>query len=85
MGYEILVLPSAEKELRRLPRKEITGIIHSIDSLARQPRPRGVQKLHGSKDRYRIRRGRYRILYRVDDAAKRVMVYSVADRKDAYR
>lgn len=74
MLYEILVLPSAEKELRRLPRKEITGIIHSIDGLARQPRSRGVQKLRGSKDRYRLRRGRYRILFRIDDPAERVIV-----------
>ena len=85
MSYEVLVLPSAERELKRLPSRELNRMLVRLGSLASRPRPVGVQKLHGSMDRYRIRQGRFRILYRVDDVAKRVFVYAVGDRKDVYR
>lgn len=85
MTYAIHVLPSAERELRRLPRPDLSRIIRRIDALASDPRPHGVQKLRGSTDRYRIRQGVYRILYRIDDQARIVFVYSVAHRRDAYR
>ena len=36
-------------------------------------------------DRYRIRQGRYRILYTIEDAVLIVHVIKIADRKDVYR
>ncbi|WP_182349131.1 type II toxin-antitoxin system RelE family toxin [Tomitella gaofuii] len=36
-------------------------------------------------DRYSARRGTYRMLYRIDDAARTVTVLDVADRRDVYR
>ena len=85
MSYEVQVLPSAERELERLPSRELSRVLIRIGSLMTQPRPVGVQKLRGSADRYRIRQGRFRILYRVDDVTRRVLVYAVGDRKDVYR
>jgi mRNA interferase RelE/StbE len=85
MQYEISVLPIAERELKRLPKNDLLRILRRIDGLSHQPRPHGVLKLQGSEDRYRLRQGNYRILYRIDDAAKRLFIYSIADRKDAYR
>jgi len=85
MAYDVQVLPSAERELERIPAGESGRVLMRIELLATQPRPVGVQKLRGSKDRFRIRQGRYRILYRIDDAAKQVVVYAVGDRKDVYR
>lgn len=53
-------------------------------SLADNPRPPGTTKLSGF-DRYRIRQGRYRILYTVEDSALIVHVIKIGDRKDVYR
>lgn len=36
-------------------------------------------------DRHSARRGTYRVLYRIDDAARTVIVLAVAPRSDAYR
>ena len=55
-----------------------------IESLAENPRPRGAQKLSG-KERYRIRQGRYRILYSIHDQELVVYVIRSGDRKSVYR
>ena len=85
VDYGVRILPSAEREMRRLPRTDLSRIMARIDALARTPRPPGTLKLSGTIDQYRIRQGVYRILYRIDDAARLVFVYSVSHRKDAYR
>ncbi len=36
-------------------------------------------------ERYRIRQGRYRILYTIEDAVLVVHIVKIADRKDVYR
>ncbi len=48
------------------------------------PRPPGAKTLHGGEG-YRVRVGDYRILYMVDDALKRVEIFSLAHRREVYR
>ena len=55
-----------------------------IASLARDPRPAGAEKLVGG-DRYRIRRGPYRVVYAIDDAERRVLIVKVGHRREVYR
>ena len=43
----------------------------------------GVTKLSGSSDRWRIRVGDYRVIYRIDDAAREVSVLRIAHRRQA--
>jgi mRNA interferase RelE/StbE len=38
-----------------------------IFSLAENPRPAGCEKLAGQDERYRVRAGRYRIVYSIGD------------------
>jgi len=52
--------------------------------LAENPRLPGSRKLTGLEG-YRLRVGDFRVLYEVDDAAQRVVVYRVMARSDAYR
>ncbi|MBI2901867.1 MAG: type II toxin-antitoxin system RelE/ParE family toxin [Planctomycetes bacterium] len=47
------------------------------------PRPPRAKRLVG-KAGYRIRRGDYRILYVVDDDARRIRVYRIGHRRDVY-
>lgn len=85
MKYSVTVLPSAERDLMKLPAREWDRIRDRIDNLASNPRGIGLRKLQGTKDRYRVRCGDYRVLYRIDDNASRVIVYAVGHRKDVYR
>ncbi len=85
-SYKLSIKPSAAKELEALPslalRRRAVSIIRS---LALNPRPPASIKLAGSVHSYRIRFGRYRILYSVSDHVRVVSVERIAHRKDAYR
>jgi mRNA interferase RelE/StbE len=83
LGYEVSIVPSAEKEMNRLPATVHTRISKRILTLADNPRPRGFRKLSG-RDEYRLRVGDYRILYIVDDGIRSVTVLAVGHRREVY-
>ncbi len=83
--HSLRIKKSARKELESIATKaEKRRIVKRIQSLADNPRPPGALKLSGL-ERYRIRRGRYRILYTIEDTVLLVHVAKIGDRKDAYR
>lgn len=84
-AYELLISPSAAKELDALGKKDRQAVVARILALVGDPRPSGCVKLSGSRDLYRIRRGRYRIVYAIEDDHLVVIVVRIADRKDVYR
>ena len=83
--YSILIKPSAVKEIEAIPlKKDRRRIVERIGDLAENPRPPGCEKLSG-QDKYRLRQGRYRTLYSIEDKDLLVYVVKVAHRKDVYR
>ena len=84
MRYEVLILPTAEKETDKLPSTIHRRISRRILSLEDNPRPRGAKKLSGSEE-YRLRVGDYRVLYSVDDNRCTVTVFAVGHRREVYR
>ena len=83
-GYKIFFRKSVWKDFEPIPKKELNKIIEKIDSLSENPRFSGSQELSG-QERYRIRQGRYRILYSIQDEELTVWVVKVGHRKDVYR
>ncbi len=85
-GYRLLIKASAAKEIETLGSKaDRKRIVEGIRALAASPRPAGSEKLAGYADRYRIRQGRYRVVYHIDDERREVIVFKVGHRKDVYR
>jgi len=82
--YRIEVKKSAEKELRKIPKKELIKLISQIGSLADSPHPPGSKKLT-NQEKYRIRIGNYRVLYNVEDEILTIFVIKVGHRKEIYR
>ena len=83
--YSLRIKKSARKELESIATKaDRRRVIRRIKSLADDPRPQGALKLSGL-ERYRIRQGRFRILYTIEDAVLTVQVIKIGDRKDVYR
>jgi mRNA interferase RelE/StbE len=82
--YDLLIKPSAVKELEELPRKDRMRIAQKIQELAVEPRPHGCEKL-SAEEKYRIRQGNYRIVYSVNDREQAVLVMKVGHRKEVYR
>ena len=84
-GYDIFIKPSALRELESVgSRKLRRNLAEHIQALADDPRPPGCKKLAGG-DRYRIRRGAYRVVYSIEDERRAVIVVKVSHRKDVYR
>jgi mRNA interferase RelE/StbE len=83
--YRLFIKPSAVKDIEAIPTKQDRRrVVERIESLADDPRPTRCQKLSGA-DKYRVRQGRYRILYAIRDDQLVVTVVRVAHRKHAYR
>jgi mRNA interferase RelE/StbE len=82
--YKVLFKNSVWKDFESIPKAQLIKIVERIDALSRDPRPNGSQKLSGH-ERYRIRQGRYRILYSIQDNELTVYVVKVAHRKEVYR
>lgn len=83
-NYKLQIKPSAAKELEGLPINDRRRIVERVTALAKEPRPAGCEKLSGL-DKYRIRQGRYRVLYAIDDAARSITVVKIGHRRDVYR
>ena len=82
---EIEISRSAERQLRRLDRADQERVTAAMRALARDPRPRGSRKLQGYDDVFRIRVGRYRVLYSISGSTLIIVILKVGHRKDVYR
>ncbi len=83
-GYKVYFKESVEKDFGAIPKKDLQKIMRRIEALAKDPRPTGHEKLTG-QERYRVRQGRYRIVYSIQDELLTIWVVKVGHRKDIYR
>jgi len=83
-AYKLFFKKSVQKDLSAIPKKDLKKILSRIKTLAKEPRPAGCEKLTG-RERYRLRQGRYRILYSIQDDELTVWVVKIGQRKDIYR
>jgi mRNA interferase RelE/StbE len=83
--YRLLIKPSAVKDIEAISlKRDRQRMVERISKLAEDPRPPGSEKISG-QDKYRVRQGRYRILYVIEDQDLIVQVVKVGHRKDVYR
>lgn len=85
-AYELRVAASVDRVLARLPEFAaaaivvfMTGVLLEDPRRVGKPLPAELVGYHSA------RRGAYRIVYRIDDAAKAVLVVRVDHRADVYR
>ena len=83
-GYRVLFRRSVEKDLSDIPKKDVRKILNRIKTLENDPRPPGSEKLTG-QERYRLRQGRYRIVYSIQNDELTIWVVKIGHRKDVYR
>jgi mRNA interferase RelE/StbE len=82
--YKLFFKKSVQKDFETIPKKDLKKILKRIETLAEDPRPRGCEKLTG-QERYRVRQGRYRIVYSIQDDELTIHVVKVGHRKHIYR
>ncbi|CAN5637532.1 type II toxin-antitoxin system RelE/ParE family toxin [soil metagenome] len=83
MSYRVEIIRRAAKDLSKLPSPEYERVRDAIQSLGLDPRPPGCKKLIG-REGWRIRVGRYRVIYEIGDAVRVVTIIDVGHRKDVY-
>ncbi len=83
-SFRVVFKRSVAKDLRRVPKKQISRILEQIEALGADPRPHGAEKLSG-QERYRLRQGVYRIMYEIRDSELIVVVVKVGHRRDVYK
>ena len=83
-SYRLLIKPSAAKELEGLPLTDRRRVVARMQGLSAQPRPPGCEKLTGH-DLFRVRQGKYRIVYEVQDHDLTVIIFKIGHRGDVYR
>jgi mRNA interferase RelE/StbE len=86
-GYNILILPSARRQLRQFQNthyRKSADIVAAILSLGNDPRPPNARKLV-NREEWRLRVGDYRILFAIDDQQQTVTVTAIAHRREIYR
>jgi mRNA interferase RelE/StbE len=78
-AYKVFFKKSVKKDLNIIPKKDLKKILEGIEALTEDPRPKGCEKLTGQQ-RYRLRQGRYRILYSIQDDELTVWVVKIGQK-----
>ena len=84
MEYRIEFTNPAHKEFTKLDALMKQRISDEIVGLGKNPRPAGCKALRGYSDTYRIRIGKFRVIYEVKDKVLLVLVLRVAKRDEVY-
>jgi mRNA interferase RelE/StbE len=78
--YRVFFRVSVEKDLIAIPKSDLKKILQRIKKLSENPRPPGCEKLTG-QERYRVRQGRHRIVYSIQERELTVWIVKVGHRK----
>ncbi|HEV2440705.1 MAG TPA: type II toxin-antitoxin system RelE/ParE family toxin [bacterium] len=92
MSYDLRLDPRVIDYLKTLDAKPFRQIVRRILELSRNPRPNDSEQLQGYRDPqvpgrkgYRLDQGECRVLYTIDDAKRRVVVFRTGHRQDVYK
>ena len=84
--YTIKFDSQVKKDFKSIQTQDMKRIKSAISELGNNPRPTGCTKLKGDKhDYYRIRVGKYRVIYLIEDEILLVLVVRVGHRKEIYK
>ena len=85
--YELVVTPPAERAIaEQLPEPVAAAVLEFLTtSLIREPRRAGKQLRRELAGIWSARRGTYRVLYRIREDPREVIVLRIEHRSDVYR
>jgi len=79
--YEVRLLSRrVQRELDSIPANVFPRILSAIEALSENPRPTGAVQVDGNI--FRLRVGRFRVLYQIDDEMRRVDVGGIRRRSE---
>lgn len=85
-SWELIVAPSAERVLARLPEKAAGAIVEFLlGPLKENPHRAGHRLRRELEGLWAARRGPYRVVYEIDELAYQIRVLRIDHRADVYR
>ena len=85
MSYALKISKEAEKDLKRLDKAIIRQIREKLEQLARNADAARHSELSGDlAGLFRVRIGKYRAVYMVDEKREELMIVRVGHREDLY-
>lgn len=85
-AFEVRFTAAARRSLNTIPPRVLSAVVEfTFGELAREPRRVGKPLRDDLAGLFSARRGPYRVLYRIDDAARIVFIVRVDHRADVYR
>ena len=86
MTYEVEITPEGLRHLNRLPAKVRAAVFEAIfGSIAENPLRAGKPLKGELEGLHSARRGEFRVIYEIDEAAGVVLVHRAQHRRSAYR
>jgi mRNA interferase RelE/StbE len=86
VSFEIYLHSRAHKYLKNLDKKTYNSILNKVKSLTKDPFPPDTKRVVGRKEKvFRLRIGKYRILYVVYLELNTVLIINIDKRSRAYR
>lgn len=82
--WRVFVPERVVKELNKLPPEIRERIERALKQLAKSPFSSGVEKMEGEPERWRLRVGKYRIVFRVAKSERTIVVTAIGHRRDVY-
>jgi len=82
--YGVVLLPTAERGLKRLPSAVQSAVRKELRRLEAEPRHPGIRPVVSQPGWLRARVGDYRVIFAIEDRDRRVLVKRVARRDQAY-
>jgi len=85
--FEVYFSNKARKQFRNLELSFKQNVSIAVKLLALEPFPSkqyDIKKIQGIKDCYRIRLGRFRLIYNVNTSAKEILIIKIEKRESVY-
>jgi len=84
MSFSVFFSRRAEKELKALEKRIAKRCLERIKALSENPAPKGAIKLKGLENVFRIRIGKYRIVYKVFFEKRLILIVRIGKRESVY-
>ncbi len=86
MSYEILYDNQPLRFLKRQSKSVAKRLLDKIETdLAENPVPHDAKRIVGERNSFRLRIGKFRVLYRISHEAKQIVIYKLDKRSRAFR
>lgn len=83
--WKVFVPERVDKKLSKLPPETRERMERALKQLAKNPFSHKVEKLKGEPERWRLRVGKYRIVFQLDKSERTVVITAIGHRRDVYR